>query len=352
MKRGSTDNISIVIIGLNDPEADRAPKKGNEHIKIMGGNMRKNDPQVDLSIVVVSFNTLEMTRECLTSVYQHLEGLTAQVIVVDNNSSDGSSAMVQNEFPSAELIVNADNRGFAAANNQGFELASGQYVLLLNSDTIVLGNVLKQSIDYLVNHSKVGAMGCRVLNTDKTMQPTCSGYPTLFRLLAMTLALDRLSPLFDKYLLRSWRRDAEREVEVISGCYLLTRREVLEQIGGLDERFFFFGEETDWCLHMRKSGWKLMFAPVGEIVHHGGGSVKKLNHRRDLMLTEATIRLHRKNGGLVSAFAAFSILAVFNYSRALAWSVCSLLKPRCQQRATHFRQVAWGTFATWPKEKF
>jgi len=224
---------------------------------------------------------------------------------------------------------------------------------LLNSDTIVLEDAIAKSVDYLRTRSDVGAMGCRVLNTDRSMQPTCSGYPTLARLLIMTLALDRLPGrgTFDRYLLRRWPRDTERDVEVITGCYLLVRSEVIRQVGGLDEDFFFFGEETDWCLQMRKAGWRLKFAPVGEIVHHGGGSVKKLNYRRDIMLTEATIRLHKKNGGLLAALAAFVILGVFNMSRACIWSICALVRPTCRARAQHFQQVVVHSMDTWPAER-
>jgi len=304
---------------------------------------------VDLSIVIVSYNTLAMTRACLASVYQNHGDLKTQVIVVDNNSEDGSVEMLAKDFPQVELILNRENKGFAIANNQGFKIADGKFILLLNSDTVILDNVLEQSVQYMLSHTEVGAMGCRVLNTDKTMQATCSGYPTLWRLLMMTIGLDRLSSLFDHYRLRNWLRDSERDVEVISGCYMLVRREVIEEIGGLDERFFFFGEETDWCLQMRKAGWALRFAPVGEIIHHGGGSVKKLNYKRDVMLTDASIRLHRKNGGLTQARAAFLILSLFNGSRAIFWTLASLLNPMARERAIHFRQVVTSSLQTWPQ---
>jgi GT2 family glycosyltransferase len=311
----------------------------------------KNPP--DVSVVVISYNTREMTRACISSVYLNVGNLRSEVIVVDNNSQDGSISMVRDEFPDTLVIANDANLGFARANNQGFRIAQGKYVLLLNSDTIILGDVLQQSVSYMEAQDDVGAMGCRVLNTDRTMQPTCSGYPTLARLLLMTLGLDRLPGLkvYDSYLLRGWQRDTERDVEVISGCYLLVRRKIIDQIGGLDENFFFFGEETDWCLQMRNAGWRLKFSPVGEIVHHGGGSVKKLNYRRDVMLTEATIRLHKKNDGLLAAIVVFLILAAFNWSRAIMWTACAVMRPGCSARATHFREVAANTLTTWPKER-
>ena len=305
----------------------------------------------DLSIVVVSYNTKEMTEACLSSLFENVGDLSVQVILVDNNSTDESVAMVKAKFPRVELIENAENCGFAAANNQGFSISTGDYVLLLNSDTVVLGDVLQKSVEYLKNHADVGAMGCRVLNTDKTMQPTCSGYPTLGRLFLLTTGLDRALGVkaLDRYLLRHWQRDSERDVEIISGCYLMLRREVLDRVGGLDERFFFFGEETDWCLQMRRAGWALRFAPVGEIIHHGGGSVKKLNYKRDVMLTDATIRLHRKNGGRFAAVIAFLILFAFNGSRAVFWSLRATWRANNRPRAEHFRQVFTNSFSTWPR---
>ena len=306
--------------------------------------------KADLSIVVVSYNTLEMTRECLSSIFdQSANKQKIEVIVIDNASSDGSVEMIERLFKQVKLIKNRQNLGFAAANNLGFNFASADYVLLLNSDTVVLGDVLEQSVKYLQSNPEVGAMGCRILNTDKSMQASCSGYPTLWRLLAMTIGLDRLFCQFDQYRLRCWQRDSERDVEVISGCYLLVRREIINKVGYLDENFFFFGEETDWCLRMRMAGWKLRFAPVGEIIHHGGGSVKKLNFKRDVMLTDATIRLHRKNGGIYHARVAFLILCLFNISRALFWSIASLINPRARLRASHFWNVVASTSTTWPK---
>lgn len=307
-------------------------------------------PQCDLSIVVVSYNTLEMTRECLASVMRNSAGLTVQVVVVDNNSEDGSAAMIKKIFPDILLIENAYNKGFASANNQGFALCGGKYILLLNSDTVVLDDVLRASVEYLQHNSRTGAMGCQVLNPDRTIQHTCSGYPTLVRLLIMTLALDRIPGLsfLDCYLMRAWRRDEEREVEVVSGCYLMIRRELLATVGSFDERFFFFAEETDWCRRIRESGWILAFTPVGTIIHHGGGSVKKLNYNRDVMLTAATVRLHRKHGGSIAAMSAYLVLMFFNLSRAMVWSIGSFFAARYKPRASHFVNVVRAYRTCWP----
>lgn len=309
-------------------------------------------PRPDISVVIVNWNTIGLLRDVLASTYANLGAITAQVIVVDNASSDGSADMVAAEFPQTVLIRNADNRGFAAANNQGFEIATGRHILLLNSDTIVLGDVLTASVRYLDSHPKVGAMGCRVLNLDRTMQRTCSMWPSHLNLILQTSGLWKLKrpralvPFFGRYQMMDWQRDSERPVESISGCYLMLRREVLEEVGPLDEDFFFFGEETDWCRRISDAGWQLMFAPVGEIVHYGSASARKLNHKRDLMLTDATVRLHRKHGGALAGAGAWAIILAFNISRAVGWTGLALIRPaRAADRARHFRRVVAGQIA-------
>lgn len=304
----------------------------------------------DLSIVVVNWNTIGLLRDVLASVVANPGGITSQIIVVDNASTDGSADMVAKEFPQALLIRNEANRGFAAANNQGFAVATGRHILLLNSDTIVLGDVLAASVRYLDANPDVGAMGCRVLNLDRSMQRTCSMWPSLTNLILLTSGLWKLrwppvlGRVLGRYQMMDWPRDTERAVDSISGCYLMLRRAVLEQIGPLDEAFFFFGEETDWCRRMRDAGWRLMFAPVGEIVHYGSASARKLNHRRDLLLTDAMVRLQRKHGGWAAGAAAWGILFGFNVSRAAFWSARAVVqrRPGNAERARHFRAVVSG----------
>lgn len=305
--------------------------------------MTASAERLDLSIVVISWNTRQMTHDCIRSVFDNLGDCRAEIILVDNASSDGSADMVAADFPDVILIRNDDNRGFAAANNQGFEVASGRHILLLNSDTLVHGDVLAQSVAYLDRHQNVGAMGCRVLNTDGSVQLTCGQFPTLFNLLLQTSGLNKLPwpQFFGRQQMSHWARDTERPVQTISGCYLMLRREVLQHVGPLDEDFFFFGEETDWCRRMHNAGWQLMFAPVGEITHHGSVSARKHNHKRDVMLTSAIVRLHRKHGGPLAAAAAWAIIFGFNASRGIGWSLIAGLtrNDRAKERGHHFRMV-------------
>jgi len=314
---------------------------------------RATGSTVELSIIIINWNTRQLLKECLESVRDHAPQCAHEVLVVDNASGDGSQAMVKQEFPQYTLIENDTNRGFAAANNQAMVIARGSNILLLNSDTLVHGNVLEESVRYLREHADVGAMGCRVLNTDGTVQLTCSQFPSLWNQVLMASGLWKLRwpKYFGKYLMTDWQRDSERDVDTISGCYLLVRTSIVRQVGMLDENFFFFGEETDWCLRMRQAGWKLRLAPVGTITHHGSASVRKLNHKRDVMLSGAMIRLQLKHNGVIAASACWLITAAFNASRAAYWTLRSAIVPSegASSRATHFRRVVGALGTIWPK---
>jgi GT2 family glycosyltransferase len=312
-----------------------------------GENMSR---QPDLSIVIVNWNTRAMLADCLASIEASGTESKLEIFVVDNGSSDGSPEMVEADFPHVRLIRNGQNRGFAAANNQAIRHAGGRHVLLLNSDTIVHPGVLDGSVQYMDVNENVGIMGCRVLNADGTVQPSCSQFPTLANLLILASGMFRIRGFTaaQRYRMDEWQRDAERDVDVISGCYLLVRGDAIPSVGLLDEAFFFFGEETDWCRRFREAGFVVRFAPVGTIVHFGGGSSKSLNFRRDLMLSEATVRLHRKHGGPAAAAAAWVILLLFNASRFAYWQARSLLFHRRHERAEHFRGVLHGFRQAWP----
>jgi len=275
----------------------------------------------DLSVVVVTWNTRELTRNCLRSVLDNAGTLALELFVIDNASDDGSAQMIREEFPSAKLIRNDRNRGFAAANNQALGLTSGRYILLLNSDTLILSDVLQKSVQYMDEHSVVGVFGCRVLNPDRTLQPTCFEYPSLLNLFLLTSGLSRLSwpRFFGKYLMSGWNRDSEREVDVVTGCYMFIRQAALREVGFMDEAFFFFAEETDWCKSFRKRGWSVRFAPVGQIIHYGGASIKLIDQGRGILLTHALIAFHRKHGGPIAAFLAWALLLIFNVSRYIGW---------------------------------
>ncbi len=307
---------------------------------------------IQLSVVVVSFNTRGILRDCLNSVYAHKPSFSFEVIVVDNASLDGSAEMVRREFPQVKLIRNTANRGFAPANNQGFAQARGRYWLMLNSDTLVRRDVLERSVEYMHAHKEVGMFGCRVLNKDKTMQETCFMWPSLLNLALVSSGLARVFPkseFLNRERMRSWKRDSEREVEVITGCYLLIRAEYAEKVGWLDEDFFFYGEETDWCRRFREAGYKVMFAPVGEIIHLGGASGEAGHYSRKIMLGQALIRLQRKHNGLLPALLAWCLLVLESVIKSVGFGAAGIFKKRFRPVCRKYFGVLTHALQLWPK---
>lgn len=226
-----------------------------------------------LSIVIVNWNTRNLLRNCLKSV-QEETNVSHEVWVVDNGSTDGSPEMVRNEFPDVHLIANEDNKGFAAANNQALPLCHGQYVLLLNSDTIVLEGALDKMVGHMHAHPHVGGLGCTLLNADGSLQPSAHQFYSTARSLVENRLVQSVwrkrhpnSPL-----LEFWDHSSIRKVDWVCGAVLMLRREVLHDVGLLDDSFFMYGEEIDWQMRMNKAGHQIWFMPDARIVHYGGGS--------------------------------------------------------------------------------
>ena len=222
----------------------------------------------NLSVIIVSWNTKALLHNCLRSLFA-AEGYIPETIVVDNASTDGSSEMVVREFPQVQLIRNSANMGFSAASNQGIHASTRRYVLLLNSDTVVPEGVLEKLTSFIDDHPKAGACGPRLVRPDGTPQPYAFGSnPTPGYLLARGLNRQ----LLHRYP-HDWATDAIQEVDWVSGACLMVRREVIDQVGLLDEHFFMYFEDNDWCLRIRKAGWKVYYNPKVEIVHLGGQSL-------------------------------------------------------------------------------
>jgi hypothetical protein len=237
-------------------------------------------------IVIVSYNVRDLLRDCLRT----LSG--QRVIVVDNASGDGSTAMVRTEFPAVELIANTDNRGFAAACNQGIAASTEEFILILNPDTLVTPAALQTLLDIMRTEPRAGACGPRILNPDGSLQPSCRRFPTLPRLLLDEFGLGKLFPrstFFGGYRMTWWAHDQLREVDQLMGAALLLRRAALEQVGPFDEHFFVYFEEVDLCLRLHGAGWKVLFVPDAQVVHHGGQSARQI-------LTEATLYRYRSLG--------------------------------------------------------
>jgi GT2 family glycosyltransferase len=243
----------------------------------------------DVSIIIVNYNTINLLRNCLNSLMQ-TEGRVCELIVVDNASTDGSAEMVANEFPGVVLVRNQQNAGFSKANNQGMKLAKGKYFLLLNSDTVVRAGAVEIMAEFLGSQTAVGAVTCKLLNANGTIQASISNRPgpvlLFFRLLGVSRLIsgDRarrwlsrtcgffLGKTIRSYLAPYTAHDSPVEVENISGACMMLRREAVQQVGFLDEGFFMYFEDMDYCVRLQNAGWKMYYLPQGEIIHLGGMS--------------------------------------------------------------------------------
>lgn len=286
---------------------------------------------MDMSIVIVSWNTCAILRDCLRSVYEQLEDLACEVIVVDNASKDDSVAMVKREFPEVHVIENTDNRGFAGANNQGMAIAQGRYVLLLNSDTIVLDDALPKTVAFADAHPEAAVIGCRVLNADRTLQASCFMFPSVLNMLLSASYLYKLFPksrFFGRERMTWWDKNDAREVEVISGCFMLVRQDAMKQVGLMDDSFFMYAEETDWCYRFRKAGWKNMYTPDGSIIHLGGQSTRLVPASMTVQLRLSILKFMRKHQSLVSCLTARLLVALFFLLRVPVWLALWAMVPK------------------------
>ncbi|MCY3735283.1 MAG: glycosyltransferase [Gemmatimonadaceae bacterium] len=232
--------------------------------------------EVDLSVVIPSYNTRELMEQALRTVDEASGGLRVQVIVVDNASRDGSQEMVEAGFPHVELIRNDRNLGFGGANNIAFGRVKGRHVLLLNSDTIVRADTLRTLVEFMDQHPEAGAAGCRILNPDGSLQLDCRrGFPTPSAAFYKLTGLSRLFPRsrrFGRYNLTYLDPEETSEVDALSGSCMIVRGRVLEEVGGFDEDYFMYGEDLDWCFRMGQAGWKIYYVPATQIIHFGGAS--------------------------------------------------------------------------------
>jgi hypothetical protein len=255
------------------------------------------------------------------------------VIVIDNGSTDRSDIMVQKDFSQVRLIINKENKGFAAANNQGIKIATGRYILCLNSDTIVLGDAISKTVQFADSEPQAAVIGCQILNFDGTIQRSCFMFPSLLNMLLSSSYLYKIFP-HNKYLGRErmtwWDHCDFREVDVLSGCFMLVRRESIDQIGAMDEQFFVYGEETDWCWRFKHAGWKCIFAPVGQIIHLGGQSARMHAGPMLLQLRGSLLLFFKKNRSSVEYLFACLLTALFFGVRLPWWAILSLLKPNHQ----------------------
>lgn len=259
---------------------------------------------LDVSIIIVNWNTRDLLQKCLQHLESTIEKVDYETIVVDNDSADGSQALVRETFPAVRLIENTENVGFARANNQGLAISQGRYVLLLNSDAFVQANTIDMMVEFMDDHPEAGMSACKLLYEDGNLQPSCYAFPTLTTEFYTAVQLDKLFPhsqTFGKFLMTYWDFDEVRAVDAVMGAFMLVRRQVLDQVGGMDESYFMYSEEIDWCYRIKKQGWQIIYNPAVQTIHVWGGSSQRVRGEMLIQLYRSKVAFFRKNYGQLAA---------------------------------------------------
>jgi GT2 family glycosyltransferase len=281
-----------------------------------------------ISVLIVSWNARAHLRKCLQSVRETGAGIVRELIVVDNASSDGSAEMVAEEFSEVKLIHAGANLGFSRANNLGLRYSSGSLVAFINSDVIVHPDCFEKLSAFLAEHPQVGLVGPKVVDATGAVQLTCKRLPGIWNTLCRAMALDRVLgrwSMFSGFEMRHLKYDCAMTVEALSGCFWLARRSAIDQVGGLDERFFFYAEDLDWCKRFGDSGWKLALVPEAKATHFGGGSSSAAPVHYSVQMIGANLAYWRKHYGLLGQ-CSYPVLCILHYGlRLIAQAIGNLM---------------------------
>jgi GT2 family glycosyltransferase len=304
-----------------------------------------------VSVIVVNWNTRTMTLECLRSLYAETSALAFETIVVDNGSSDGSAAAIAAGFPQAALLAQPVNLGFAAANNSAAERAQGRYLLLLNSDTVVLDRAVERLVAFAQARPRARIWGGRTVFADGRLNiGSAWGRFGLWAAVCFALSLRTVFPrlnLFDPEALSGWRRDTERQVDIVSGCFFLIERSLWDELGGFDPAFFMYGEEADLCDRARRRGARPRVTPDATIVHHGGASAAT-QYDANMSMLKAKVMLARRTMRPSRAWLARHLMVLGVGQRSLVYSVVARFVPRAGAHARRWREI-WHRRASWAR---
>jgi GT2 family glycosyltransferase len=276
-----------------------------------------------LSIVIVTWNAKKFVDECLDSLRTYSQKSDVEIFVVDNFSTDGTPELVSASYPEVTLIQNQNNVGFARANNIGISRSSGRYVALINSDVRVLPGCIDKMMDYMNEHPRIGLLGPRMLGPGGQAGRSYMSAPTLWRYFCRALALDNIFPgskFLGGYTMPYFKRDRIAEVDILNGWFWMTRREALDEVGLLDETFFMYGEDIDWCKRFRKAGWGVVYFPEAESIHYGGASSSKAPIRFYVEMQRANLQYWKKHFSRLSQITYLAILFIHQALRLAGYA--------------------------------
>ena len=315
--------------------------------------MRGRRADVDVSILIISYNTRELTLACLESVYAQAGRRTLELIVVDNASADGSADAIAERFPDVRLMALDQNLGFAAANNLAAQQAGGEYLLLLNPDTVVLDGAVEKLLVFAEANPSCGVFGGRTLAPDGSLNPaSCWRRPTPWSVACQALglaALGRGTNWLNSEAMGGWRRDSVREVDIVSGCFLLIRAELWRELGGFDSAFFMYGEDADLCLRARRLGARCLICPDATIIHYAGAS-ERVRADKMVRLFTAKRRLFEKYWRPGSATFGVMMLRVWTLTRMAAFAATSHITPKKYLDSYRTWGMIWAKRGEWARD--
>lgn len=275
---------------------------------------------VDISAVIVTWNAKQLVAGCLDSLSTESRQGSLEIIVVDNASSDGAPELVRSTYPHVRLIRNEENLGFAKATNIGINASAGRYICLINSDIVVLDGCLDKMRNYMDANQHIGVLGPKVLNADRTLQPSCRSFPGLWSGFCRALALDKLLPrskAFGREFMTHWSHETASRVDYLSGCFMMARREAVNQVGLLDEDFFFYAEDKDWCKRFWDKGWEVVYYPDAAVVHYMCGSSSRDPIKYYVQEIRANLHYYLKHHGQRASFIFLMISLLHQVMRIL-----------------------------------
>jgi hypothetical protein len=305
-----------------------------------------------LSIVIICWNDLRVIRDCLRSIFEGTHNTDFEVIVSDNGSVDDSTEFIRKHYPTVRVVENQQNLGFARGNNAGICVSRGEYVLILNPDTIIHDGALDKLVGFADRHPEAGAFGCRVLNPDGTYQVSARLFPTIRRYWVSALGLARLSSAFVYEEYPRWRGDTERAIDWQSGCCVMFRGDLLKGLGGFDEQFFYHFEEVDLCHRVWNAGQPVLFTPEAVITHLGGQSVNRFPVRFEIEKHRSRYRYFYKHFGRAAARRCRRLSIAKIRVRQLGYGLLNRVRPSeaLERRLEMYREVVRWNQALDPVE--
>ena len=291
---------------------------------------------MDISVVIISWNRKDLLTDCIRSIMNSPVKYDREIIVVDNASADGAPEMVEKEFPDVRLIRNPENYGFARANNIGIQASKGRYLCLGNSDTLIREDALDKMCEYMDANSKIAVLGPKLLWKDFSLQWSCRKFPDLWNTFCPAMGLTRLfpkTPFFSGEHMGYFEHDRVVEVDALVGAFLMVRQKAAESVGLMDEHYFFYCEEIDWCKRFKKAGWKNVFFPKAEVVHIGQGSASQEPARFKREFVQSNYRYWKKHHNKVERFFYFLIILCRHGIRLVANSVLYIAVPSLRKKA-------------------